>query len=245
MVVARETHQCTVHLRSDDAPLYDPQGNSVKGIDFYDHVVGRLESKTYTDKSLGAGVKVSTYHHYSEMGLSLSKNLASGKSIRGTVAGDLLKLSTQAPVALTGYQTGVDFTSTSLGVWGGSHIHLAQYDSTYGHALASHILLDGAGAEIKALNKIESGVLGGTGVGGSSTYSSSLNQGLFRIADAQKNPQTLFQVEGSHLGCESPTKTGCGSGIAPRPPRVGRLRGAAQQLPAPRELDLSKCALTL
>ena len=202
MVVARETHQCTVHLRSDDAPLYDPQGNSVKGIDFYDHVVGRLESKTYTDKSLGAGVKVSHYHQYGEMGLSLSKNLASGKSPRGTVAGDLLKLSTQAPGALARYQSGVDFTSTSLGVWGGSHIHLAQYDSTYGHALASHILLDGAGAEIKALNKIESGVLGGTGVGGSSTLSSSLHQGQIKIADAQITPNILFHVEGSAAGCE-------------------------------------------
>ena len=202
MVVARETHQCKVHLRSGDAPLFDPLGNPVRGIDFYDHVVGRLESKTYTDKSLGAGVKVSRYHQYGEMGLSLSKNLASGKSVRGTVAGDLIKLSTQAPGPLAGYQSGVDFTSTSLGVWGGSHIHLAQYDSTYGHALASHILLDGAGAEIKALNKIESGVLGGTGVGGSSTLSSSLHQGQIKIADAQITPNILFHVEGSAAGCE-------------------------------------------
>jgi hypothetical protein len=202
MVVARENHLCKVHLRSDDAPLFDPVGNPVQGIDFYDHVVGRWESKTHTDTTPAAGVKVSRYHQYGEMGLSLSKNLASGKSVRGTVAGDLLKLSTQAPGALAGYQTGVDFTSTSLGVWGGSHIHLAQYDSTYGHALASHILLDGAGAEIKALNKIESGVLGGTGVGGSSTLSSSLHQGQIKIADAQITPNILFHVEGSAAGCE-------------------------------------------
>ena len=137
------------------------------------------------------------------MGLSLSKNLASGKSVRGTVAGDLIKLSTKAPEAITAHANGgVGFTSTSLGVWGGSYLHLSTCDSTFGQADTSHILLDGVGAEIKALNKIESGVLGGTGVNGYSTLSSSLHQGLFRIADAQKNPNILFQVEGSHLGCE-------------------------------------------
>jgi len=194
---------CKVHLRSSDAPLFDPLGNSVQGIDFYDHVVGRWESKIYTDKSLGAGVKVSKYHHYGEMGLSLSKNLASGKSVRGTVTGDLIKLSTQAPEAITAHANGgVDFTSTSLGVWGGSYLHMSTYDSTFGQADTSHILLDGVGAEIKALNKIESGVLGGTGVNGYSTLSSSLHQGQIKIADAQTAPKTLFQVEGSHLGCE-------------------------------------------
>ena len=203
LVVARENHTCTVHLRSSDAPLYDPVGQSVQGIDFYDHVVGRWESKTYIDKNPGPNVKLSTYHLYSEMGLSLSKNLAANKSGRGTVAGDSIKLSTKAPVALVGYQNGgVDFTSTSLGVWGASYIHLSKYDSTFGQADTSHILLDGVGAEIKALNKIESGVLGGTGVGGFNTYSSSLHQGVFRIADAQSAPKTLFKVEGSAAGCE-------------------------------------------
>ena len=198
-VVARQNHTTSLQLRSSDRPSFNPIGGPVEGIDFYDLKIGSFDQGTFTNNPPGG--TITEYYQHSTLGLTLSKNLAA--SLRGTLSDDIVKISTnRIPNIAAPLNGGVNFSTSSQTNWGGGWLNFTTYDTVTGGSLSSNIVVDGFGGEIKSLSKIESGILGGTGVGVTSTLTSSLNQGVLTISSDNVAPVTLFQAEGNSLGTE-------------------------------------------